>query len=131
MNNGNFKTLVTALQTANLVTTLKGNGPFTVFAPTDAAFAKLPAGTVANLLRPENKQTLTQILTYHVLMGNITAQTITSLPLPIQINTLANSRVLVSRYGQQLKVNDATVIAPNVFARNGVIHAIDTVLLPH
>jgi len=122
--------LVTALTAATLVDTLKGPGPFTVFAPTDAAFAKLPPGTVANLLKPENKPILVQILKYHVVSGNLTAAAIIALHPPVRIETLAGRHVLVTQEGNNLRVNDATVIIPNVFATNGIIHAIDTVLLP-
>ncbi len=128
--NGNFKTLVTALTAADLVPTFKGPGPFTVFAPTDAAFAKLPPGTVENLLKPENKPILIQILKYHVVAGNFTAQAIIDLKPPVRVETLAGRSVLVTLEGNQLRVNDALVIIPNVFCTNGIIHAIDTVLIP-
>ncbi len=128
--NGNFKTLVVALQAADLVDALKGPGPFTVFAPTDAAFAKLPPGTIANLLKPENKPILIQILKYHVVSGNLTAQAIIDLHPPVRVETLAGRSVLVTLEGNVLRVNDASVIIPNVFCTNGIIHAIDTVLLP-
>jgi transforming growth factor-beta-induced protein len=130
INNGNFKILVTALQAADLVTTLKSTGPFTVFAPTDAAFAKLPPGTLVDLLKPENKQKLIEILTYHVVVGNLTAAAIIALNPPVRVKTLEGRSVLVTIDGNKLMVNDATVIIPNVFATNGIIHAIDTVLLP-
>ncbi len=130
INNGNFNTLATALQVAGLVPTLQTSGPFTVFAPTDAAFAKLPAGTLANLLRPENKQQLIEILKYHVIAGSLPAERILSLHPPVQVRTLANCAVLVTNYGNSIRVNNANVIIPNVFARNGIIHVIDTVLLP-
>ncbi len=126
---GSFKTLATALQAAGLVDTLKGPGPFTVFAPTDEAFAKLPAGTVEELLKPENKEKLTQILTYHVVAGKVPAseaiklngqsvQTVAKLPLPIKVQ---DGKVMVG---------PATVVQADVEATNGVIHVIDTVLLP-
>jgi uncharacterized surface protein with fasciclin (FAS1) repeats len=127
---GNFTTLVTALKAADLVDTLKSAGPFTVFAPTDAAFDKLPPGTVANLLKPENKPILIQILKYHVVAGNFTAQAIIDLHPPVRVETLAGRSVLVTLEGNRLRVNDAFVIIPNVFCTNGIIHAIDTVLLP-
>jgi transforming growth factor-beta-induced protein len=130
VNNGNFKILVTALQAADLVNTLKSAGPFTVFAPTDAAFAKLPPGTIADLLKPENKPKLIHILLYHVVAGNLTAKAIIALNPPVRVETLARQSVLVTIDGSKLKVNDATVIIPDVFATNGIIHAIDTVLLP-
>ena len=128
--NGNFKTLVTALQVADLVPVLKSRGPFTVFAPTDAAFAKLPPGTVENLLKPENRRLLIRILTYHVVSGNLTAAAIIALKPPVNVTTIEGQDFLVTQSGNNLKVNDATVIIPNVFASNGIIHAIDTVLLP-
>jgi transforming growth factor-beta-induced protein len=130
INNGNFKTLVIALQAADLVPALKGTGPFTVFAPTDAAFAKLPPGTVENLLKPEHKRELIEILLYHVVPRNLTAAAIIALNPPVRLETLAGRSVLVTKDGDMLKVNNATVIIPNVFATNGIIHAIDTVLLP-
>jgi transforming growth factor-beta-induced protein len=130
INNGNFKVLVTALQAADLVDTLKSPGPFTVFAPTDAAFAKLPPGTVANLLKPENKPELIKILTYHVVAGNFTAAAIIALNPPVRVKTVEGESVLVTLEGNRLRVNYATVIIPDVFATNGIIHAIDAVLLP-
>ena len=130
ISNGNFKTLVTALQAADLVKILKSTGPFTVFAPTDAAFAKLPPGTIADLLKPENKPLLIEILTYHVVAGNFTAAAIIALNPPVKVETLSGRAVLVTINGDDLMVNDATVIIADVFATNGIIHAIDTVLLP-
>ena len=128
--NGNFKTLVKALQAADLVDALKGPGPFTVFAPTDAAFDKLPPGVLPDLLKPENKPKLIELLKYHVVAGNLTAQAIIDKHPPVRIETLAGRSVLVTLDGDKVKVNDATVIIPNVFATNGIIHAIDTVLIP-
>lgn len=124
--NGSFKTLTAALNAAGLVETLKGNGPFTVFAPTDAAFAKLPAGTVEMLLKPENKATLVRVLTYHVVSGNVLSTDLKS----GQVNTLQGSpvNVMVSRNG--VMVNQSTVKTADVKASNGVIHVIDTVLMP-
>lgn len=124
---GSFKTLATALQAAGLVETLKGKGPFTVFAPTDEAFSKLPAGTVESLLKPENKEKLKAILLYHVVSGDVTAA---------QVVKLASAKTV---NGQDLKltvndgsvmVNEAKVVKADVLASNGVIHVIDTVLLP-
>jgi len=110
---------------------LKGPGPFTVFAPTDAAFNKLAAGTVSDLLKPENKGKLTQILTYHVINGqNLTSSQILAMTLPVKVKTLEGHEITVSKDGNNLKVNDATVTTANVFATNGVIHVIDTVLMP-
>ncbi len=124
--NGSFKTLTAALNAAGLAETLKGNGPFTVFAPTDAAFAKLPAGTVEMLLKPENKATLVRVLTYHVVSGNVLSTDLKS----GQVNTVAGSpvNVMISRDG--VMVNQSTVKAADVKASNGVIHVIDTVLMP-
>jgi uncharacterized surface protein with fasciclin (FAS1) repeats len=122
--NGNFKTLVTALQAAGLVETLSGPGPFTVFAPTDAAFAKLPAGTVEALLKDKKK--LTSILTYHVVSGNVMAKDVVTLT---SAKTLNGQSVTVNAT-KGVKINDALVITPDVVASNGVIHVIDTVLLP-
>ncbi len=122
--------MVTALTAADLVDALKGAGPFTVFAPTDAAFARLPPGVVDNLLKPENKPILTQILKYHVVSGNLTAAAIIALHPPVRVETLAGRSVYVTQEGEILRVNDAIVIIPNVFATNGIIHAIDAVLFP-
>ncbi len=122
--------MVTALTAADLVDALKGAGPFTVFAPTDAAFARLPPGVVANLLKPENKPILTQILKYHVVSGNLTAAAIIALHPPVRVETLAGRSVYVTQEGEILRVNEAIVIIPNVFATNGIIHAIDAVLFP-
>ena len=128
----NFSTLVAALQAAGLVDTLKGPGPFTVFAPTNAAFAALPAGTLDSLLLPENKDTLTSILTYHVVPGQITAGDVLGTRQTVATVNGATVDVngLVGKFGTGVRVNDATVIAADIFATNGVIHAIDKVLLP-
>ncbi len=122
--------MVTALIAADLVDALKSAGPFTVFAPTDDAFARLPPGVVDNLLKPENKPILTQILKYHVVSGNLTAEAIIALHPPIRIETLAGRHVFITQEGEILRVNEAVVIIPNVFATNGIIHAIDAVLFP-
>jgi len=124
---GSFKTLVTALEAADLVGTLKGAGPFTVFAPTDEAFAKLPAGTLADLLKPENKDKLRAILTYHVVAGKVTAAKVVKLSSATTVN---GQDVRISTSGGTVKVNDAQVIKTDIVASNGVIHVIDTVLLP-
>lgn len=124
---GNFKTLAAALEAAGLVETLKGRGPFTVFAPTDEAFAKLPAGTVENLLKPENKQQLTDILLYHVARGNLPASTVAK---RVSVPTLEGKTISVKAEGGNVMLNDATVVATDVRAKNGIIHVIDTVLLP-
>jgi uncharacterized surface protein with fasciclin (FAS1) repeats len=124
---GQFQTLAAALQAAGLVDTLKGPGPFTVFAPTDAAFAKLPAGTVEELLKPENRDKLTAILTYHVVPGKVMAADVVKLS---SAKTVQGGSLRVSTAGGTVKVNDATVTATDIAASNGVIHVIDTVVLP-
>lgn len=124
-NAGSFSTLVTAIKAANLVDTLKGAGPFTVFAPTDEAFAKLPAGTVDALLKDIPK--LKQILTYHVVSGKVMASDVVKLK---SATTVEGSDVKIDATNGSVKVNDATVATPDVAADNGVIHVIDTVLLP-
>jgi uncharacterized surface protein with fasciclin (FAS1) repeats len=124
---GSFKTLVAAIQAAGLVDTLKGKGPFTVFAPTDAAFAKLPAGTVQDLLKPENKAKLVAILTYHVVAGDITSKEVVKLT---EAKTVEGQTVKISVHDGKVMVNDATVVKADIPASNGVIHVIDTVLIP-
>ena len=124
---GQFKTLATALSSAGLVETLKGPGPFTVFAPTDAAFAKLPAGTVENLLKPENKDQLVAILTYHVVAGNVKAADVVKLT---QAKTVNGKMIAVKTSGKGVMINDANVTKADITASNGVIHVIDTVILP-
>ena len=125
---GQFNTLVAAVKAAGLVDTLKSEGPFTVFAPTDAAFAKLPAGTVENLLKPENKDKLVAILTYHVLSGKVMAGDIAGKEL--MVPSLQGSDLNVNATGGNVMINDATVVGADVKATNGVIHVIDTVLIP-
>jgi uncharacterized surface protein with fasciclin (FAS1) repeats len=124
---GQFKTLAKALDAAGLVATLKGSGPFTVFAPTDAAFAKLPAGTLQNLLKPENKAKLTAILTYHVVPGAVTAEQVTKLS---EAKTVNGAVLKVSLRDGKVMINDADVVKPDIETSNGVIHVIDAVLLP-
>jgi uncharacterized surface protein with fasciclin (FAS1) repeats len=124
--NGSFKTLVAAVQAAGLVETLKGPGPFTVFAPTDEAFAALPAGTVDDLLKPENKDKLTAILTYHVVPGRVMSADLTD---GLKSKTVQGSEVTFDLDGGA-KVNDAKVVTADVAADNGVIHVIDRVMLP-
>ena len=122
----NFKTLVAAVQAAGLVETLQGKGPFTVFAPTDAAFAKLPAGTVEDLLKPENKAKLVAILTYHVVPGQVLAADVkTSEAKTVQGQSV---KLVVSDAG--VTVDGAKVVKTDVMAENGVIHVIDTVIIP-
>ena len=122
---GQFKTLVKAVQAAGLVDTLKGPGPFTVFAPTDAAFAKLPAGTVEALLN--DKEKLAQVLTYHVVPGRVTAADVRS----GQVKTVQGQSLTLNKQGRSVRVNDAQVTTADVMASNGVIHVIDTVVLPN
>lgn len=124
---GNFKTLAAALQAAALVDTLKGPGPFTVFAPTDEAFAKLPAGTVEDLLKPENKQKLISILTYHIVAGKVMANDVVKLH---DAKTVNGQDVNIMVEGGKVMVDNANVIKTDIQCTNGVIHVIDTVLLP-
>ncbi|WP_324762973.1 fasciclin domain-containing protein [Sinorhizobium meliloti] len=124
---GQFETLAAALEAAGLVATLKGTGPFTVFAPTDEAFAKLPAGTVENLLKPENKQKLTAILTYHVVAGKVMAADVAGLD---QAKSVNGKMIDIEVEGSTVKVNDAAVTAADIAASNGVIHVIDEVIMP-
>ncbi len=123
---GKFNTLAKALTAAGLVETLQGEGPFTVFAPTDDAFAKLPAETLTDLLKPENKQKLTDILTYHVVSGRVTAADVSQLT---EAKTVNGQQVKIDTTGG-VKINNATVTTADVEASNGVIHIIDSVLLP-
>jgi len=122
---GNFTTLATALNAADLVDTLKGPGPFTVFAPTDAAFAKLPAGTLESLLA--NPDQLRMVLTYHVVAGADTAAAVSGLQ---QVATLEGEPVMIHATDGMVTINDATVTTPDIAASNGIIHVIDTVVLP-
>ena len=126
---GSFKTLAAALQAAGLVETLKGKGPFTVFAPTDAAFAKLPKGTVEDLLKPENKAKLTAILTYHVVPGNVMAAQVVTMN-GAEVKTVNGQTVKIGVMGGKVTVNGANVVTTDVKASNGVIHVIDSVILP-
>lgn len=127
-NNGSFTTLVAALDAAGLSETLQDDGPFTVFAPTDEAFAKLPAGTVENLLLPENKDQLIAILTYHVVAGKVTSGHVVKLDSATTVN---GQDVRISVNDDIVMVNGATVAAVDVIASNGVIHVIDEVILPN
>lgn len=124
---GNFQTLATALGAADLVETLKGDGPFTVFAPTDAAFAKLPEGTVETLLKPENKSMLAGILTYHVVPGKVMAAQVVGLK---GAQTVNGQRVDIKVDGSTVMIDDATVTTTDIACDNGVIHVIDSVILP-
>jgi transforming growth factor-beta-induced protein len=124
---GDFKTLAAALQAAGLVDTLKGAGPFTVFAPTDEAFAKLPAGTVEDLLKPENKQKLVSILTYHVVAGDVMAKDVVKLH---EAKTVNGKEVKIMVEGGKVMIDNANVTKTDIQCSNGVIHVIDSVLLP-
>ncbi|MEZ9700172.1 fasciclin domain-containing protein [Vibrio sp. 10N.261.46.E12] len=125
--NGSFNTLVAAVKAAGLVETLKGDGPFTVFAPTDQAFAALPEGTVDMLLKPENKDKLIAVLTYHVVPGKIMAADVMNLDSAV---TVQGEAVMIGTDDGKVMINQAQVVIPDVEASNGVIHVIDTVLLP-
>jgi len=124
---GDFKTLAAALQAAGLVDTLKGAGPFTVFAPTDEAFAKLPAGTVDDLLKPENHDKLVAILTYHVVPGKVMAKDVVKLH---EAKTVNGTEVKIMTEGGKVMVDNANVVKTNIDCSNGVIHVIDAVILP-
>ena len=123
---GSFTTLVAAVQAAGLVETLKGEGPFTVFAPTDAAFAALPAGTVEDLLKPENKDKLAAILTYHVVPGKVMSTDLTE---GMKAASVQGGELTVTLDGGA-KVNGAVISTADIAASNGVIHVIDSVILP-
>jgi uncharacterized surface protein with fasciclin (FAS1) repeats len=124
---GDFDTLAAALEAAGLVETLKGEGPFTVFAPTDEAFARLPEGTVETLLQPENIDQLTAILTYHVVPGAVKAADVVNLT---EATTVNGQAVSIAVDGSTVLLDEATVVATDIMASNGVIHVIDTVILP-
>ncbi len=139
VNSKDHTTLVAAVQAAGLVETLKGPGPFTVFAPTNAAFAKLPAGTVETLVKPENKGTLTTILTYHVVAGAMDSKKIAAAIKAghgkAELTTVQGGKLTASMMGKKLMLTDAkggmsTVTIANVYQSNGVIHVVDTVLMP-
>ncbi|MBK6696595.1 MAG: fasciclin domain-containing protein [Myxococcales bacterium] len=124
---GSFKTLAAALKAADLVDTLKGPGPFTVFAPTDEAFAKLPAGTLESLLKPENKAKLQGILTYHVVSGSVSSGKVVALN---AAKTVQGSDVKISQNAGAVMINGAKVVKADIACSNGVIHVVDAVLLP-
>ena len=126
-NAGSFSTLLAAVQAAGLVETLKGPGPFTVFAPTDEAFGKLPEGTVEGLLKPENKDKLVAILTYHVVPGKVTASEVVRLD---SAKTVNGKELVIRADGGTVMIDKATVVKPDVMASNGIIHVIDRVLIP-
>ena len=122
-----FSTLVAAVKAAGLVETLKGDGPFTVFAPTNAAFEKLPEGTVESLLKPENKDKLIAVLTYHVVPGRVTSAQVANLS---EATTVNGAKVEIMTHDGSVMINDANVVAADVNASNGVIHVLDKVILP-
>ena len=124
---GSFNTLVAAVQAAGLVDTLKGEGPFTVFAPTDEAFAALPEGTVESLLKAENRDQLVAVLTYHVVPGKVTAAEVVNLS---EAATVNGANVTISSDYGKVKVDSATVVQADIMTSNGVIHVIDQVILP-
>ncbi|MGQ4648243.1 fasciclin domain-containing protein [Lyngbya aestuarii] len=125
LNNGSFTILTELLETAGLVETLQGEGPFTVFAPTDEAFAALPEGTLEELMKEENKDALVEILTYHVVPGSVMSTDLVE----GEVDTVEGNPVMI-KLGDAVMVNDATVVTPDVEASNGVIHVIDKVILP-
>lgn len=125
---GQFTTLAAALDAADLISTLKGEGPFTVFAPTDAAFEKLPAGTVDMLLKPENKDQLIAVLTYHVVPGRVMAADVVKLSGATTVN---GADVAIAVVDGDVRIDNATVVKTDIGASNGVIHVIDTVILPN
>ncbi len=127
--NDDFSTLVAAVQAAGLVETLQGEGPFTVFAPTNEAFAKLPEGTVEDLLKPESKDNLTAILTYHVVPGKVMAEQVLGMD-GAEVATVQGASVTISVVDGSVKVDEATVTQTDIEASNGVIHVIDSVILP-
>jgi uncharacterized surface protein with fasciclin (FAS1) repeats len=124
---GSFNTLVAAVQAADLVDTLKSEGPFTVFAPTDDAFAKLPAGTVEDLLKPENKDKLKAILTYHVVSGKYMAKDVVTMKMAETVN---GQSFMINMDADTVMVDNAKVVQTDIECSNGVIHVIDTVILP-
>ena len=125
---GQFETLVAAVKAAGLVETLKGDGPFTVFAPTDEAFAKLPAGTVEDLLKPENKDQLVAVLTYHVVPGKVMSGDLVNKQM--KAGTVQGSKLSINSLNGGVSVDNAKVITADIETSNGVIHVIDTVVLP-
>jgi uncharacterized surface protein with fasciclin (FAS1) repeats len=124
---GSFTTLAKALQAADLVDTLKGKGPFTVFAPTDEAFAKLPAGTLDELIKPENKEKLQRLLTYHVVGGRVGSAQMVKMT---TAKAVSGDAIHIKTSGTTLMVDNATVVKSDVPASNGVIHVIDAVIMP-
>jgi len=127
VSTGEFNTLAAALEAGGLVETLQGEGPFTVFAPTDEAFAKLPEGTVEELLKPENKEQLVAILTYHVVPGKVTAAEVVTIT---EASTVNGKMLDIKTDGSEVTVHGAKVVQADIEASNGVIHVIDTVMIP-
>ena len=125
---GSFNTLVAAVKAADLVETLKGDGPFTVFAPTDAAFSKLPPGTLEDLLKPENKAKLQSILTYHVVPGKVLAKDVMMIS---SAKTANGQNLSIDKSGNGVMIDNAKVVKTDILCSNGVIHVIDTVVLPN
>ncbi|MEM0910775.1 MAG: fasciclin domain-containing protein [Pseudomonadota bacterium] len=126
-SNPDFSTLVTAVKAAGLVDALKGDGPITVFAPTNEAFAKLPAGTIEDLLKPENKDMLVSVLTYHVVPGKVKAADVVNVE---SATSLQGQDISVTVEGETVMIDEAQVVATDIEASNGVIHVIDSVILP-
>ena len=124
---GSFNTLAAALQAAGLIETLKGKGPFTVFAPTDAAFAKLPAGTVESLLRPENREKLRRILTYHVVSGAVKSDSVVTMT---SAKAVSGDTITIKTMAGKVMVDNAHVTTTDIITSNGVIHVIDSVIIP-
>ena len=124
---GSFKTLATALQAAGLVETLKGKGPFTVFAPTDEAFAKVPKAALDDLLKPENRDKLRRVLTYHVVAGNVPSSKVVTMR---SATAVSGDEIRIAAKGNTVMVDEARVVTADVTASNGVIHVIDTVMMP-
>jgi len=131
IKNGNFKTLVQALNVSSQTSFLKNVGPLTVFAPNDAAFAKLPPELLQRLFRPESHFELADILEYHIVPQNLTVEAISKLNPPVRLETVVGRGLFVTKNGDQLKIDNANVVTSDVFATNGIIHIIDEVLFPH
>ncbi len=125
---GQFNTLAAALEAADLIDTLKGDGPFTVFAPTDEAFAKLPEGTVEVLLKPENREQLINVLTYHVVPGKVSSSEVVKIT---EATTVQGSDIDIAVVDGSVKIDNATVVKADIDASNGIIHVIDSVILPN
>jgi len=126
----NHKTFSQLVKTAGLVDTLKAKGPFTVFAPTDAAFAKLPKATLDSLKKPENKDKLKSILLYHIINGRVTSRDLMGMKSPTSVSSLNGAKLTITHTKSAIKVNKAAVIKPDLTASNGIVHTIDAVLMP-